>query len=103
MAEFVTLGPATAVAEGEVKAFDANGTPVAVARVDGRLHAFNDVCTHRGCFLANGGEIEDGAIYCECHGSGFSISTGEVVDPPATVPIAVYPVREQDGQLQVEV
>jgi 3-phenylpropionate/trans-cinnamate dioxygenase ferredoxin subunit len=103
MAEFVTVGSATEVGEGEVKAFDANGTAVAVARVDGSLHAFSDVCTHRGCFLANGGELEDGAIYCECHGSGFSITTGEVLDPPATEPIAVYPVREQDGQLQVEV
>jgi nitrite reductase/ring-hydroxylating ferredoxin subunit len=103
MAEFVTIGPAADVAEGEVKAFDASGTAVAVARVDGRVHAFSDVCTHRGCFLANGGELEGDEIFCECHGSGFSIVTGEVVNPPATEPIAVFPIREQDGQLQVEV
>jgi 3-phenylpropionate/trans-cinnamate dioxygenase ferredoxin component len=102
MAEFVTIGPATEVGEGEVSAFDANGTAVAVARVGGRLHAFSDVCTHRGCNLANG-ELDGDAIYCECHGSGFSIVTGEVVDPPATRPITVFPVREQDGELQVEV
>jgi len=103
MAEFVTIAPAAEVGDGEVKAFDANGTAVAVARVGGQLHAFSDVCTHRGCFLANGGELEGTSIYCECHGSGFSILTGEVVDPPATEPIAVFPAREQDGQIQVEV
>ena len=103
MAEFVTIGAASDVGEGDVKAFDANGTAVGVARVGGALHAFSDVCTHRGCFLANGGELEGEDIYCECHGSGFSIVTGAVVNPPATEPIAVYPVREQDGQLQVEV
>ena len=103
MAEFVNVGPTTEVGEGQVRSFEANGTPVAVARVSGQLHAFSDICTHRGCNLGTGGELEDGAIYCECHGSGFSITTGEVVEPPATQPIAVFPVREQDGQLQVEV
>jgi 3-phenylpropionate/trans-cinnamate dioxygenase ferredoxin subunit len=102
MPEFVTVASATDVGEGDIKAFDAGGTPVAVARVGGNLHAFSDVCTHRGCFLSSG-ELEDSTIYCECHGSGFSIETGEVVDPPATEPIAVYPVREQDGQLEIEV
>lgn len=103
MAGFVTIGEAGKVAEGEAEPFDANGTPVAVARVGGTLYAFGDVCTHRGCNLAMGGELEGTEIYCECHGSGFSVVTGEVVNPPATEPIPTYPVREQDGALQVEV
>jgi nitrite reductase/ring-hydroxylating ferredoxin subunit len=102
MAEFVTVGPADSVGEGEARGFEANGTNVAVVRVGGTLYAFNDVCTHRGCFLS-GGEVEGTAIICECHGSMFSMENGEVLEGPAEDPIATYPIREQDGQLQVEV
>jgi nitrite reductase/ring-hydroxylating ferredoxin subunit len=33
----------------------------------------------------------------------FSIETGAVLDGPATQPIEVYPSREVDGEIQIEV
>jgi nitrite reductase/ring-hydroxylating ferredoxin subunit len=102
MAQFATAGPADQVREGEATAFQVDGTDVAVARVGGRLFAFNDICTHRGCNLSNG-DIEDTAVVCECHGSMFSLETGEVLQGPATDPIATYPVREEGSELQVQV
>ena len=54
MAEFVTVGDADEVPEGEAKAFDVSGAEIAVARVDGQLYAFSDICTHRHCNLAIG-------------------------------------------------
>jgi len=103
MAGFVTVGKSDDVPEGEVRAFDAQGAPIAVARVDGTFYAFSDICTHRGCNLANGGELEGTEIFCECHGSGFSMVTGEVTAAPATESIPVYGVRDHEGELQVEV
>lgn len=101
MAEFVTVGDAAEVPEGEAKAFDVNGAEVAVARVHGALYAFSDICTHRHCNLATGGELEDFHLECECHGSVFDIRTGEVHNPPATEPLQTFEVRELDGQIQV--
>ena len=101
MAEFVTVGESSEVAEGDVKAFDVSGAEVAVARVDGALFAFSDICTHRHCNLAMGGELDDHTIECECHGSMFDIRTGEVVNPPATDPLETYEAREADGQIQI--
>jgi 3-phenylpropionate/trans-cinnamate dioxygenase ferredoxin component len=103
MGELVTVGDAAEIAEGEAEPFDVNGREVAVARVDGVLYAFSDICTHRGCNLALGGEIEGNAITCECHGSTFDIRTGEVLGPPATEPLAIFGVREDEGTVQVEV
>jgi nitrite reductase/ring-hydroxylating ferredoxin subunit len=103
MAEFVTVGTTDEVPEGEAKAFSVNGEEIAVARSGGTLYAFNDICTHRGCNLSMGGEIEGTTITCECHGSEFDMSTGAVLEGPATEPVASYPVREENGQLQVEV
>jgi len=102
MAEFVTVARSEEVAEGTASAFVVGDDEVAVARVDGDLFAFSDICSHRRCNLSMGGEIEGTTIQCECHGSVFSMETGEVVNPPATEPIATFGVREVDGAVQVE-
>jgi nitrite reductase/ring-hydroxylating ferredoxin subunit len=102
VAEWITVGKADEIAEGDATAFDANGEQVAVSRVNGELHAFSDICTHRGCNLSLGGEIDGTTIECECHGSMFDIGTGAVVSAPATEPIATFPVQEVDGEIQVE-
>lgn len=103
MAEFVTVGDSSEVPEGEVKAFDVNGAEVAVARVEGEVFAFSDICTHRHCNLAMGGELDDHSIECECHGSVFDIRTGQVLNPPATDPLETYQAQEVDGQIQIGV
>jgi 3-phenylpropionate/trans-cinnamate dioxygenase ferredoxin subunit len=103
MADFITIGRADEVAEGDAAAFVVEGTQVAVARVEGALYAFGDICTHQGCTLMPGGELEGTELTCGCHGSMFSIKTGEVLDGPATQPIEVYPAREMDGDIQIEV
>jgi 3-phenylpropionate/trans-cinnamate dioxygenase ferredoxin subunit len=102
MPEFITIAKTDEIPEGEARAFDANGVPVAVANVGGSFYAFDDTCTHRQCSLAEG-EIEDTAIVCPCHGSEFDIRTGAVVAPPATEPVQSYEVRVEDGQIQVQV
>jgi 3-phenylpropionate/trans-cinnamate dioxygenase ferredoxin subunit len=103
MAEFVSVGRSDEIAEGEAKAFDVGGQEIGVSRVDGTLYAFSDICTHRRCNLSMGGEIEGTAITCECHGSTFDMATGQVLAEPATEPIATFPVRDQDGDLQIEI
>ncbi len=102
MAEFVTVGRADEIVEGEAKAFPVNGEEIAVARVTGTLYAFSDICTHRQCNLSLGGEIDGNAITCECHGSTFDMTTGEVLEGPATEPVATFPVRDEGGDLQIE-
>jgi nitrite reductase/ring-hydroxylating ferredoxin subunit len=102
MADFVTVGDASEVPEGEVKAFDVNGAEVAVARVGGSLYAFSDICTHRQCNLSMG-ELDGLDIECECHGSMFDIRTGEVHNPPATERLETFEARETDGQIQIGV
>jgi len=102
MAEFVTVGRADEIPEGEAKAFPVNGEEIAVSRVAGTLYAFSDICTHRQCNLSLGGEIEGTSITCECHGSTFDMTTGAVQEGPATDPIATFTVRDESGDLQIE-
>jgi 3-phenylpropionate/trans-cinnamate dioxygenase ferredoxin reductase subunit len=102
MAEFVTVGKAEEVAEGDAKAFSVGGQEIAVARAGGTLYGFSDICTHRACNLAMGGEIEGTTITCECHGSMFDMSNGSVVQGPATEPLATFAVSEEGGDLRIQ-
>ena len=40
---------------------------------------------------------------CQCHGSRVDITTGGVINGPATQALTVYEVREADGDVQIRV
>ncbi|MHB8511660.1 MAG: Rieske (2Fe-2S) protein [Actinomycetota bacterium] len=102
MAEFTPVAKALEIEPGAVRSFNVGALQIAIARIDDELVAFNDICTHRQCTLSDG-ELEDGSIECPCHGSKFDVRTGEVTNPPATQPIATYPVRINADMIEVEV
>jgi nitrite reductase/ring-hydroxylating ferredoxin subunit len=52
---------------------------------EGTFKGFSAVCTHQGCIVAS---VSDGTINCACHGSKFSIETGDVEQGPATSPLS---------------
>ena len=100
MGEWVKVGAAGEVPEGEVTAFGVGERQVAVANVEGDLHAFDDTCTHMQCSLAEG-ELDGTIIECPCHGSQFDVTTGEAVGGPAVDPVGVFETKEEDGELKV--
>ena len=75
---------------------------VSVARVEGALYAFDDLCTHEACPLS-AGLLTGKTLMCQCHGSQFDVTNGSVLRGPATEPLNTYPVREQSGEIQVEI
>ena len=58
----------------------------------GEFHGFSAVCTHAGCTV---GSVSGGTINCPCHGSRFNISTGAVVNGPATSPLPAVNIKVQ--------
>jgi 3-phenylpropionate/trans-cinnamate dioxygenase ferredoxin subunit len=101
MTEFVALGRAEDLEEGGMRAFDVQGTTIAVANVAGAFHAFDDTCTHRQCSLAEG-DLHESTVICPCHGSEFDVESGEVLRGPAREPVETYEVRVEDGNLEVK-
>jgi 3-phenylpropionate/trans-cinnamate dioxygenase ferredoxin component len=75
---------------------------VSIARVDGRLHAFDDLCpcADPPCPLS-GGLLTGTTVMCQCHGSRFDVRTGAVLDGPATVPLRTHPVRDDGGEIRL--
>jgi nitrite reductase/ring-hydroxylating ferredoxin subunit len=74
--------------------------PIALYRLDGKIHALDDVCTHALALLSQG-FIEGGAVECPLHGARFDIATGRCLAPPATVDLRTYEVRIEGGEVLV--
>lgn len=70
--------------------------------VDGRLYAFDDLCTHEACPLS-AGLLTGTTIMCQCHGPRFDITTGAIINDPATEPLNVYEVKEAGGEIQARI
>ena len=100
MADFTTVGKVDEIPEGELRAFDVNGEDVAVANADGGFHAFSNVCTHQQCGLADG-DLEGIIVTCPCHGSQFDVTTGDVKNGPATMPVDKYEVQVEGDELRI--
>jgi 3-phenylpropionate/trans-cinnamate dioxygenase ferredoxin component len=73
---------------------------ISIARLEDRLYAFDDLCTHEGCPLS-GGLLTGTTIMCQCHGSRFDITTGTVINGPAPEALRVHEVRVVDGNVQI--
>jgi 3-phenylpropionate/trans-cinnamate dioxygenase ferredoxin subunit len=100
MSEWVDAVDQNALADGEHVVIDVDGVDVAVFKIDGRFYAIEDVCTHDGAEIASG-ELDGDEIICPRHGARFCVKTGEVKAPPAYEDIACFPVRIENGRVQV--
>jgi 3-phenylpropionate/trans-cinnamate dioxygenase ferredoxin subunit len=79
------------------------GNRVAIVRDSaGDIHAIDDTCSHANVSLSEG-DVEDGEIECWLHGSRFDLRSGKPTGLPATVPIAVYPVKIDGDDVFVSV
>ena len=68
-----------------------DGHPVALVRLDDRVYAIDDTCSHAEVSLAEGQvDADECALECWKHGSLFDLRTGEALTLPAVRPVAVH-------------
>jgi nitrite reductase/ring-hydroxylating ferredoxin subunit len=77
----------------------AEGRMVAIANVDGTLHAIDGLCPHQGGPLGTGG-LCGTVLTCPWHGWQFDVTTGRH-QVSATVRQAVHDVRTRDGMIEI--
>lgn len=79
------LGPASEVPTNSSAVFTipSNNDPgIVIHTADGPFVAYNAVCPHMGCTVGYSAATQ--IIVCPCHGSEFQLSTGDVIQGPAT-------------------
>ncbi len=83
------------VRPGTMLMVQVDGTDILLVNLEGRIHAVQGICSHEYFELDKGFLTED-SITCALHLSRFDLVTGEALDPPAELPLAVYPVTVKD-------
>ena len=101
----ITVCPAAELGEGERRIIEADGQKIGVFRsASGELYAIEDRCSHDDGPLAEG-EFDAAACTVECprHGSLFDVRSGRPKTLPAYQPVETFEVREEDGEIKLEV
>jgi len=73
---------------------------IAIYRTHTGLYASLALCNHGGADLCDG-YFDGHVIECPLHQGAFDVRDGRPVSAPATRPMRVFPVRIQDGQVQI--
>jgi nitrite reductase/ring-hydroxylating ferredoxin subunit len=99
--EWHDVATVSEIAEGEAKQVEAAGELIAIFNIGGCLHATSDTCTHEEASLCDG-YVDGDTIECPLHQAVFHIPTGKVLSEPATKDLRVFPIRIENGTVQVQ-
>lgn len=98
--EFIAVGSVDDLPVGERLFIEIDGLPIVIFNIDGEYLAIADRCSHDDGSLGEG-RLEGYEIVCPRHGARFDVRNGEVLTLPAVVDIPAYPLRIQDGQIEI--
>ena len=102
MVEFAEAMKLSDLAEGTMSAVDLNGSHILLSKFGGEVFAVSGICTHQETDLGLGFLLED-RVVCPLHLSQFDLKTGQVMNPPATVPLQRFNVKIEGDTIFVEV
>ena len=74
---------------------------IALYRVEGRIYATDNTCTHGAARLTEG-YLEGCEIECPLHQGRFDVRNGKALCEPASEDIAAYEVRVEHGDVLVK-
>jgi nitrite reductase/ring-hydroxylating ferredoxin subunit len=108
---------ADALAPGAREVVNVGDKKILLLNHENKLYAVDNVCPHLKLPLKSGKINESGAIVCSFHRSAFDLSTGAVQTwcpwPPGVgkllgmvseaKPLPVFPVREEDGSIWIDI
>ena len=91
------------VPDGTMKMTIVDGVDqVLVVNTGGTIRAMQGICTHE-YFELDKGFLTGATLTCALHLSRFDLASGDPLDPPAELPLAMYPVVIENGRVMIEV
>jgi 3-phenylpropionate/trans-cinnamate dioxygenase ferredoxin subunit len=101
MTQWIAVCAVGDVEPEDVMRFDHGGATYAIYRdPDGAYFATAGLCTHEKVHLADGLVMDD-EIECPKHNGRFNYKTGTALRAPVCVNLRTFPVRENDGQVEI--
>ncbi|MDA1096416.1 MAG: Rieske 2Fe-2S domain-containing protein [Chloroflexi bacterium] len=98
MAEFERVAGVDDVPDGGLLRVNIGSWQALLAKVTGRIYAFQVECPHEGTDL-DLGDLDGTTVTCMSHYSDFDVTSGAVLGPPAESPLVTYPVRVEGNSI----
>jgi nitrite reductase/ring-hydroxylating ferredoxin subunit len=89
------------LAPGTMLMVQVDGTDILLINLNGEIRATQGVCSHE-YFELDKGFLTGDTLTCALHLSRFDLFSGDALDPPAELPLQVYPVSIEDGEIVLE-
>jgi 3-phenylpropionate/trans-cinnamate dioxygenase ferredoxin subunit len=86
---------------GTMQMVQVDGTDILLVNLDGTVRAMQGICSHE-YFELDQGFLTGDSLTCALHLSRFDLLTGDALDPPAELPLAMYPVAIEAGRIILE-
>lgn len=104
----VKVAKESEISEGTMVMREHGDKKILLTKVDGKIYAINDVCTHRGAPLHEGELGGEGKpphfLTCPWHEAHFDIRTGKVYqDTPWATDTEVYKVETRGDDVYVDI
>jgi len=101
MSRLVPVADVADLPEGTMRMVQVDATSVLLVNLGGRVRAMQGICSHE-YFELDKGFLTGDSLTCALHLSRFDLDTGEALDPPAELPLAMYPVVVEGGRIILE-
>ncbi len=96
--EWIYAAKLDAVSEDVPISVQVEGVAVGVYKINGTLHAIEDICPHADALLSEG-FIDGEFVECPLHGALFHIPTGKCTRGPATRGVLPFDTRIEDKKI----
>jgi len=93
-----SLGPIERFRFGSLTIVETVGGRVLIAHTANGFRAMHPTCPHTGGPLELG-NLESNCVVCPWHGARFDVDCGRAADGPTRIPLPVYTVRVEGGEL----
>lgn len=100
MSEYVKVATTDEIPVGRMKGFEIAEEKIVVAHTEKGFFALVDECTHDSAPISDG-RIRNGELLCKRHGARFDPETGDVLAPPALVPLDTLEIKIEGEDILV--
>jgi 3-phenylpropionate/trans-cinnamate dioxygenase ferredoxin component len=101
--DFIPIAASEDLPIGTCKPFNVDGARVIVAHLADGYYAVENRCSHANSPLITSKIHRGDQIACPIHGARFDLKTGAAKSPPAFTGLMTFPVRVENGQIEVAV
>ncbi|MEM2931046.1 MAG: Rieske (2Fe-2S) protein [Thermoproteota archaeon] len=101
MSEFRFITEVSKIRDGTMMEIIVDKIDILIANLDGKIVAFSNKCTHKGCLISQG-KLLGVVAQCPCHGAKFDLLTGEVKAGPAAKPLKKYEVFIEEDKVYLK-